>query len=147
MKVLLQRVNHASVTVEEKNVGQIGRGVLLLVGFGSNDSEPLLRPLAQKIVQLRIFPDQDRSFHLSLLDISGGVLLVPQFTLYADTTKGRRPEFFGALRPDLATKLFDHFVQCFRDLKVASVQAGIFGAHMVVSLENDGPVTLMLDAP
>jgi D-aminoacyl-tRNA deacylase len=147
MKVLLQRVNHASVIVDDKIVGRINRGLLLLVGFGADDTAALLQPFCRKIAQLRLFPDQARSFHLSLLEVGGEVLLVPQFTLYADTAKGRRPEFFAALRPDLATDLFDRFVGCFRELNIASVQTGTFGAHMKVSLENDGPVTLMIEAP
>lgn len=147
MKVLLQRVHRASVTVDGEVTGRISRGVLLLVGFGVDDNESLLRPLAMKIAQLRIFPDQDRGFHLSLLDIAGEVLLVSQFTLYANTAKGRRPDFVAALKPELAADLFDRFVQCFRELNLANVQTGIFGAHMTVSLENDGPVTLMLESP
>ena len=145
MKVLLQRVTHASVKVEERTTGAIGHGLLLLVGFGRNDSEALLKPMAEKLINMRIFSDDQSKFNLSLLQVNGGVLLVPQFTLYADTAKGRRPEFFSSMPPEPARDLFNSFVEVFKTLGIKEVQTGEFGAHMHVSLENDGPVTIMLE--
>lgn len=146
MKVLLQRVNYAHVTVDNERIGEISSGLLLLVGFGSGDTEAVLRPMAEKILQMRLFPEGDRKFHVSALDAKKGVLLIPQFTLYADTSKGRRPDFFSALAPEQATLLFDQFVATMRSLTTGPVACGQFGAYMKVGLENDGPVTLMLDS-
>lgn len=145
MKVVLQRVSQSSVTVDEKLTATIEKGLMLLVGFGKSDEISKLRPMAEKVLNMRIFPDEKGRFHYSCLDVSGGVLLVPQFTLYADTGNGRRPEFFEALEPAKATELFDEFVKEVSSLGVASVQTGIFGAHMKVALENDGPVTICLE--
>ena len=145
MKVVLQRVNSASVVVEGECVGKIPKGLLLLVGFGEESSEQSLRKMVEKISNLRIFPDEKGRFDRSVIDINGGVLLVPQFTLYGDTSKGRRPEFFKALEPKKATELFDQVVEEFKKItQLETVQTGIFGADMKVSLENDGPVTLIL---
>lgn len=145
MKVILQRVNQASVTVADKVVGDIGRGLLLLVGFKEGDDDSKLWPMAEKLRNLRVFPDEAQRFHLSLLDISGEVLVVPQFTLYADTSKGRRPDFFSALKPELAEALFHAFSAELRRLGIKRVAEGVFGAHMQVRLENDGPVTIILE--
>ena len=145
MKVLLQRVSRASVSVEGEITGQIGQGVLLLVGIGKTDDAAVLKPMAEKISTLRIFPDENGRFHHSLLDISGGALAVPQFTLFADTNKGRRPEFFEAAPPEKASPLFDAFVEELKRAGIKSVQTGVFGAHMQVELLNDGPVTIMLE--
>lgn len=145
MKIVLQRVSHASVRVSDRATGSVERGLMLLVGMGHGDDESKLKPMAEKIAQMRIFPDERGRFHLSLLDINGGVLLVPQFTLFADTSKGRRPEFFGAMEPGAASTLFDRFVEEFRNLKISPVGTGEFGAHMHVALENDGPVTIILE--
>ncbi len=146
MKILLQRVAHARVSVEGAVVGSIANGLLLLVGFGTGDSDKLLRPMAEKVLNLRLFPQGEKSFHLSSLEANTGALLVPQFTLYAEVSKGRRPDFFGALEPALATSLFDSFVQTVRSLATGAVATGQFGAHMHVELLNDGPVTIMLDS-
>ncbi|RIL09839.1 MAG: D-tyrosyl-tRNA(Tyr) deacylase [Proteobacteria bacterium] len=146
MKVVLQRVNHSSVVVDGETVGQIGKGYLLLVGFGRGDDSSKLKPMAEKIINLRLFPDGDKKLHLTLIDIQGEVLLVPQFTLFADISKGRRPEFFGALEPDKATLLFDQFTAICKELGVAKVETGRFGAYMKVALENDGPVTITLES-
>ena len=143
MKAVLQRANQASVTVDEKVVGSIGRGLLLLVGFGPEDSSVTLQPFAEKIVNLRIFPDEKGRFHYSVLDIQGGILVVPNFTLYADCSKGRRPDFFGALPPEQASILFEELISKFTALGIKDVARGIFGAHMQIALENDGPVTLI----
>ncbi|NMC63116.1 MAG: D-tyrosyl-tRNA(Tyr) deacylase [SAR324 cluster bacterium] len=145
MKVLLQRVNFARVLVEEKTVGEIGRGLLLFVGFGQDDDEKKLASMAVKLCNMRVFENEKSHFDKSLLDIGGEVLLVPQFTLFADTSKGRRPEFFKAMEPDRATGFFDQFVDEFRKLHINVVQTGIFGDHMHVELENNGPVTIMVE--
>jgi len=145
MKVLLQRVNYARVRVDEKVVGEINRGLLLLVGLGQEDDASKLGQMALKICNMRIFENVRSHFDKSLLDIGGGVLLVPQFTLFADTSKGRRPEFFKAMEPGKATEFFNRFVNEFQKLQVSVVQAGIFGAHMHVELENNGPVTIMIE--
>ncbi len=146
MKVLLQRVAFAKVAVDGKIAGEIGKGLLLLVGIAQGDDGKKLAPMAAKITNMRIFENEKSHFDRSLMDVGGGVLLVPQFTLFADTSKGRRPEFFGAMEPNGASAFFDRFVEEFRKLGVSPVQTGIFGAHMHVELENDGPVTLMLEA-
>ncbi|MBX7138908.1 MAG: D-tyrosyl-tRNA(Tyr) deacylase [Oligoflexia bacterium] len=146
MKIVLQRVNEASVTVEGRITGAIRHGLLLLVGFGLTDDEAKLRPVADKLVNLRIFPDERGRFHHSLAEVGGAILAVPQFTLFADLSKGgRRPEFFGALEPAKAAPLFDRFVETLKQVGVAQVETGIFGADMKVRLENDGPVTIPLE--
>ena len=146
MKIVLQRVSSASVTVDGKITGEIAEGLMLLTGFGQGDTDLKLRPMAEKISNLRIFANDQGKFHYSLLDRNGGVLLVPQFTLFADTSKGRRPEFFGAMPPVEASPMFDRFVEEFRKLGIASVQTGVFGADMKVALVNDGPVTICMDS-
>ena len=145
MRVLLQRVNNAQVTVEGRVVGRIERGLLLLVGLGQGDDESRLKPAAEKVVNMRIFPDDKGRFHFSTLDIEGEILAVSQFTLYADTSKGRRPDFFSALEPTKARELFEKFVSEIQALGVKRVETGEFGAEMKVALENDGPVTIMLE--
>ena len=145
MKALIQRVTRASVTVDEKIIGEIDQGIVALIGFGADDNESKLAPMAEKIAYLRIFTNEKGRFDKSLLDINGALLLVPQFTLYGKTDKGRRPDFFAALAPEKATALFDSFVEHCRNHSIASVQTGEFGAYMKVDLQNDGPVTLMLE--
>jgi len=145
MRALLQRVNRASVTVDKQVVGQIGQGLLVLFGVGQNDSEVQVKTLAYKIVYLRIFGDDEGKMNRSLLDVSGEVLVVSQFTLYADTRRGRRPSFTEAAPPALAQPL----VERFKDALAAyglTVEGGIFGAYMAVELLNDGPVTIWLDS-
>jgi D-tyrosyl-tRNA(Tyr) deacylase len=145
MRALLQRVSQASVMVGDQNVGQIGRGLLILLGIGQRDSEQQIKMLVDKIVHLRIFADETGKMNLSLLDIGGEALVVSQFTLYADARRGRRPGFSNAAPPAIAEPL----VECFKDALVAygvAVAGGIFGAHMQVALVNDGPVTLWLDS-
>lgn len=145
MRVVIQRVSRASVTVENTVVGQIDAGILLLVGFAQADEESVLKPIAQKVLNLRIFSDKEGRLDLSVLDINGGVLAVPQFTLYADTGKGRRPDFFAAKEPVAAKNLFLRFLD---ELKrsALTVESGEFGADMQVALLNDGPVTIILDS-
>lgn len=144
MKAVIQRVTYASVVVEGETIGQIGPGLLVLLGAGRDDTEEDVRYLARKIVDMRIFSDSDGKFNLSLSDVSGDILLVSQFTLYADTRKGRRPSFIDAAPPDLAETLVNKCAQLLREANI-HVQTGRFGAHMQVSLLNDGPVTILLD--
>ena len=145
MRAVYQRVTEASVTVEEKQIACIGDGVLLLVGVCEGDTEQEAQVLAKKVAELRVFCDENDKMNLSVLDIGGSVLAVSQFTLCANTSRGRRPDFFGAAKPDVAQPLFDYFVNCLRDMGISDVQTGEFGADMQVRLLNDGPVTILLD--
>jgi len=140
---LLQRVSKAGVSVEGSIVGHIGRGLLVLVGIEKHDNEATARRLLERLLGYRVFPDDTGRMNLSLSDIGGELLLVPQFTLAADTRKGTRPSFSSAASPELGVELFDHFVKIARDSH-ANVEAGKFGADMKVSLVNDGPVTFWL---
>lgn len=146
MRICLQRVTTASVTVDEKIVGKIDQGLLLLTGVGHHDTPDIVDKMATKVANLRIFSDAEGKFNLSLLDVKGGALVVSQFTLYADARKGRRPSYTDAARPDVASPLCDRFAEQLGLLGVTPVQAGIFGAHMDVALNNDGPVTIWLDS-
>ncbi len=145
MRALLQRVTHASVTVDERIVGQIDQGLLILLGVGQDDSEAQVKLLVDKIVHLRIFGDDEGKMNRSLLDIKGAALVVSQFTLYADMRRGRRPSFTNAAPPTIAEPLVERFKEAIasHDIQVAG---GIFGAHMQVRLLNDGPVTIWLDS-
>ena len=145
MKVLLQRVSRASVSVGGEVVGSIGRGLVVLVGVAGGDSEQDVAYLAQKTVNLRLFPDEAGRFNLSALDIKGELLVVSQFTLLADTRRGRRPSFTEAAPPAQAEALFEQFVEWLgtTGLKVAT---GRFQQYMQVEIHNDGPVTIMLDS-
>lgn len=144
MRALIQRVCSASVTVDGEVVGAIDAGLLVLLGVGHGDGADEVAFLAEKIVNMRIFTDAEGKFNLSLLDVCGSALVVSQFTLYADTRKGRRPSFIGAALPDVAAPLVDAFAAALRGFGL-TVQQGTFGAHMQVALVNDGPVTIMLD--
>jgi len=145
MRVCLQRVNEAKVTVEGEILGEIGPGLVLLVGFCDGDDESLLGPMTQKIANLRIFEDENDKMNLSLSDLGYAVLVVSQFTLYADTRKGRRPSFTGALEPVAAEKLYLRTVETFRSMGVP-VATGRFGAKMLVEINNWGPVTMVIDS-
>ena len=145
MKVILQRVSRAKVTISGETVGEIGHGLLLLVGFGQGDTVECLKPMAEKILNMRVFPNEAGRFDQSLLGLQGEVLAVSQFTLYADTSKGRRPEFFQALKPEEAELLFNEFLALLRSSGVRNVASGVFGAHMLVESVNDGPVTISLE--
>ncbi|HEU5228407.1 MAG TPA: D-aminoacyl-tRNA deacylase [Ktedonobacteraceae bacterium] len=145
MRALLQRVSTASVTVDGQIVGQIGQGLLILLGVGHDDSEAQVKTLVEKIVHLRIFGDDEGKMNRSLLDINGQALVVSQFTLYADTRKGRRPSFVEAAPPAIAEELVERFKAAIAAYGI-QVESGIFGAHMNVALVNDGPVTIMLDS-
>ncbi len=145
MRALLQRVSRASVTVDEHIVGQIGQGLLVLLGVGQNDSEAQVKTLADKIVHLRIFGDDEGKMNRSLLDVSGEVLVISQFTLYADTRRGRRPSFTEAAPPALAEPLVERFKYTLAGYGLP-VASGIFGAYMAIDLRNEGPVTILLDS-
>lgn len=144
MKVVLQRVQRASVTISQKRVAQIKNGALLLVGFGQNDDEQTVDYLARKISKSRIFSDQDGKINLAITDVQGQILSVSQFTLYADTAKGNRPSFVDALNPQQAEKLYELFNEKLR-ASGCDVQTGVFGADMQVELVNDGPLTIIYE--
>lgn len=144
MRVVLQRVSRARVTVDERVTGQIDRGVVLLVGFTDGDNEATLRWMAEKIVGLRIFSDDEGKMNRSLDEVDGAILVVSQFTLYGDASKGRRPSFIAAARPEVAIPLYERFVEILRQTG-RLVATGEFGAMMDVELVNDGPVTLILE--
>lgn len=146
MKVLLQRVSQAEVVVEGNQVGSIGTGFLLLVGIGPDDNLETAQGMAKKVVGLRIFPDESGKMNHDVLTSGGGILVVSQFTLYADCKKGRRPSFTGAASPGIAADLVREFVLAIRKEGVVQVEEGVFGAEMSVSLVNEGPVTLWLDS-
>ena len=145
MRAVIQRVSRAAVVVEAEVVGAVGPGLLVLLGVGQGDGPAEAQLLAEKIAHLRIFPDADGKFNLSVLDVGGGVLVVSQFTLFADTRRGRRPSFINAGAPEVAAPLVEHFMEDIRALGLA-VAGGKFGAHMQVELVNDGPVTIVLDS-
>jgi D-aminoacyl-tRNA deacylase len=145
MRALLQRVSEASVQVDGEVVGAIGAGWLVLLGVGHADSQAVADQLAEKVALLRCFEDDQGKTNLSILDVGGQVLVVSQFTLYADTTRGRRPGFTNAAPPDQANALVDHFGEALRR-RGLHVEQGRFGAHMQVSLVNDGPFTIWLEA-
>jgi len=144
MKAVIQRVKQGSVTVNGEPVAVIGPGLVILLGIAPEDTMGIAEQLADKIAHMRIFEDYAEKMNLSLLDVKGAAIVVSQFTLYADTNKGRRPSFIGAARPDLAEPLVDAFVQMLTD-KGVPAQAGVFGAKMDVSLMNDGPVTIVIE--
>src|SRR5437868_1683121 len=145
MRALLQRVSRASVTVDGNVVGQIGQGLLVLLGVGQEDSEVEVKTLADKIVHLRIFGDDEGKMNRSLLDVGGEVLVVSQFTLYADVRKGRRPSFTDAAPPSLAEPLVERFKDALATYGL-KVEDGVFGAYMEVELINSGPVTIWMDS-
>lgn len=144
MKIVLQRCKKAKVTAEGKVTGTIGKGFVLLVGITHDDTEKEAEWLADKIIGLRIFEDEDGKMNRSLKDVEGEILSVSQFTLYADCNKGRRPSFVGAAAPEMANSLYERFNELLRSRGV-TVETGIFGAMMEVDLINDGPVTLVLE--
>ena len=145
MRIVLQRVSEASVTVEGEVVSEIGPGLLLLVGVAAGDGEAQADWLAEKVAGLRIFNDEEGKMNLSVRDVGGEALAVSQFTLLADTRKGKRPSFVRAAPPEEAEPLFDHFCERLRASGVGTVETGSFGAMMEVALVNDGPVTIVLE--
>ena len=147
MKALVQRVTRGSVTVAGETVGAIQRGFVVLLGVRHGDEARDAEMLAKKTVSLRVFPDTEQRMNLSLSDVEGQALVISQFTLYADTRKGNRPSFVGAADPDIAERLYGHYVSCLREqLGVERVATGRFGAMMTVEIINDGPVTIELSS-
>lgn len=144
MKLILQRVSNAKVEVDNKIVGKIGQGFLVLLGVGQNDTKEEADFLAEKMCNLRVFSDANGKMNLSIKDIDGELLIVSQFTLYADCQKGNRPSFVNAATPDIANELYEYFIEKCKNT-VKNVQNGIFGENMKVSLLNDGPVTIILE--
>lgn len=144
MRAVIQRVNYGKVVVEGQIVADIQKGLVILLGIGPEDDAAKAAAMAKKIAQMRIFEDDQEKMNLSLLDVQGEAIVVSQFTLFADTHKGNRPAFINAAKPELARPLVDTFIQDLKDLGIPT-QSGVFGAHMKVSLENDGPVTILLE--
>lgn len=145
MRLVIQRVNHATVTVNNETVGSIGKGLLVLMGVSDTDDSDILVKLTDKLLKMRIFEDENGKTNLSLSDVDGELLIVSQFTLYADCRKGNRPSFIKAGAPDTANALYEEFVKMCRQ-RTRKVETGIFGADMKVALENDGPFTIILDS-
>lgn len=145
MKLIIQRVSEASVKVNGKTVGSINKGLLVLFGAKESDTEVEINWLVNKLVNLRIFNDSENKMNLSVSDIQGEVLLVPNFTLYADCKKGFRPSFINAAKPDISEPLFNNFVNKLKTDSKLKIETGIFGADMKVSLINDGPVTIEIE--
>ena len=143
MRVLVQRSGNASVTIDNETVGKIDSGLVLLVGFTEGDDLSKIEYLAKKVVNLRIFPDENGVMNKSLIDVGGSILSISQFTLYADTNKGNRPSYINALRGEESTKLYDLFNEELR--KYVEVETGRFGADMVVNITNIGPTTILLE--
>jgi len=145
MRAVIQRVNQASVAVDNKIVGKIGQGLVVLLGVTHNDLEEDAAYLAHKICDMRIFEDAEEKMNLSLREVDGEVLAISQFTLYANTRKGRRPSFIEAAPPDRANSLYEYFINCIKNENI-TVAAGIFGAMMLIRIDNYGPVTIILNS-
>ena len=146
MKLVIQRVNHASVTVEGKVTGEIKKGYLVLLGVGQGDDESMVERYVKKLHKLRIFSDEEGKINRSIDDVGGEVLVVSQFTLYADCKKGRRPSFIKAGSPAFAEQMYENMIKYLEHLLPGKIQTGQFGADMKVELVNDGPVTIVLDS-
>ncbi len=146
MRSVVQRVSHASVAVNNRIVGEIGRGLLVLLGVEMDDTEADAKYIAEKIATLRIFNDEEDKMNLSVLDIKGELLVISQFTLHGDCRRGRRPSFIAAARPDTAIPLYEQVLALLEAYPTLNVARGVFGASMKVSLTNEGPVTLLLDS-
>lgn len=146
MRVVLQRVQRGAVTVDGEIVGQVEHGFVALVGITHTDTETEVDLLARKTAQLRVFRDDEDKMNRSVVDVGGGILVISQFTLYADAKKGRRPSFIDAARPDTAEPLVDAYVAKLREYGVTNLATGVFGANMLVDIQNDGPVTIILDS-
>lgn len=144
MKLVIQRVKNAKVDVDRKTVGKIGKGFLVLIGITHTDTKQIADYLVKKLCNLRIFEDENEKMNLSLKDVGGELLIVSQFTLYADCTEGNRPSFVNAAKPDMANELYEYFCEECKN-NGFNVQKGIFGADMKVSLLNDGPVTIIME--
>jgi D-tyrosyl-tRNA(Tyr) deacylase len=145
MKLVIQRVQEASVSVDQEVVGKIGHGFMVLLGVSQTDTEEIADKMIQKLLKLRIFEDENGKTNLDIKSVNGELLIISQFTLYADCKHGNRPSFINAGKPDQANALYEYFLsQCRKEIPV--VEQGIFGAHMMVSLINDGPFTIVLDS-
>ena len=145
MRLVVQRVSEASCTVDGNITGSINKGYMVLVGMGTGDDEEVVKKMAEKLVKLRVFNDENDKMNLSIVDIGGAILSISQFTLYADCKKGNRPSFTGAMKGEDATKLYDYFNVCLEELGM-KVEKGIFGADMKIKLLNDGPITIIMDS-
>lgn len=146
MKIVLQTVNSAKVDILGKTVGKINKGFLILVGFTDDDNKDIVDRMVDKVLSLRVFADENRQINLSINDVNGDILSVSQFTLYADASKGRRPSFVNAMRPHEAEELYDYFNAQLEHKFQKPISTGVFGADMLVTSENDGPFTLILDS-
>lgn len=145
MRFVIQRVTHASVTIKSKIVGKIEKGFLVLIGIENDDTEKIADKMVSKMTGLRIFEDENGKMNLSLKQVNGSLLLISQFTLYADCKKGNRPSFIGAGKPEMANRLYEYIIEKCKEQTI-QVEQGIFGADMKVELLNDGPVTILLDS-
>ena len=145
MRILIQNVDRASCTINNKIVGEISRGFCVFVGFTHNDTKERVERMANKLVSSRLFDDENGKTNLSLNDIGGAILSISQFTLYASLKDGRRPSFVNAMRPDEATKLYDYFNECLKNAGY-HVEKGVFGAEMIIDIKNHGPFTTILDS-
>ena len=145
MKFVIQRVNNASVTIDEKIVGKINKGFLVLIGVSNDDTKEIADKMIKKLIGMRIFEDENGKTNLALADVDGELLLVSQFTLYANCKKGNRPSFINAGAPDMANEMYEYIIEKCREM-VKVVETGEFGADMKVKLENDGPFTIVLDS-
>lgn len=145
MRLVIQRVQHASCKVDDKITGSCEKGYMILVGMGQGDDESVVEKLALKVSKLRVFDDGDGKMNLSIHDVEGSILSISQFTLYADCAKGNRPSFTNALEPNRAKELYLYFNNCLRNENI-KVEEGIFGADMKIELLNDGPVTILMDS-
>lgn len=145
MKLVVQRVKKANVVVEGKTIGEIGQGFMVLIGISPTDTKENADFLVQKLIHLRVFEDENEKMNLSIQDIDGELLLISQFTLYADCNHGNRPSFTGAAKPEVANKLYEYFVEQCKKENIKKVATGEFGADMQVTLQNDGPVTIILE--
>lgn len=145
MRAIIQRVNKASVLVENKIIGKIEKGLLVLVGFEDKDDIADLEWMSKKIINLRIFSDEQVKMNLSVKDINGEIMIVSQFTLHASTKKGNRPSFISAAKPEISVPLYNDFIKILENEFNKKIETGIFGAHMKVNLENEGPVTIFID--
>lgn len=144
MRVIIQRSKHSSVSIEEKVVGEINKGLCILVGFTDGDTETDIDYIVKKVVNLRIFDDENGVMNKSILEVGGSILSISQFTLYADTKKGNRPSYIKAMKGENVIKLYELFNQKLKEF--VEVETGIFGAEMLVNIENDGPITIMIDS-
>lgn len=144
MKFLIQRVSKADVKVENKTVGEINKGIVVLIGIGGEDTKQKADEMIRKLINLRIFEDENEKMNLSIKDVNGELLLISQFTLYADTSRGNRPSFINAAKPEYANELYEYIIEKAKQ-EIDVVEKGVFGANMQVTLTNDGPVTIMLE--